>query len=72
MRVWLPYLVEGRRGGTHAFAALDVLDHELVRLVCGVHSRLRTLYGEGERVDDYEGLADDLALHDAHDLVWYT
>ena len=49
-------MAEGRRGGTHAFAALDVLDHELDRLVCGVHSRLRALYREGERVDDYEAL----------------
>ena len=72
MRVWLPYLVEERRGGTHTFAALDVLDHVLVRLTRCIHPRLRTLYGKRKRVNYNERIPDNLSLHHAHDFIWHS
>jgi len=53
----------------HLLAALDVLDHVLVRFCSGVHACLGSLDGQGERVHDNNGVSDNLSLHQAHDLV---
>ena len=51
---------------------LDVLDHVLVRLVRRIDARLRALNGKGERVHDYDGVSNNLPLHEPHDFPWYT
>ena len=49
-------------------AELEVLDLVLVRLGAGVDPRFRAFDGQAEGVGDDEGVAGDLALHQAHDL----
>lgn len=56
----------------HSFAGLDVLDHVLVRLVLRIDTRLGTLHGQCEGVDNDERCADHFALHKPHDLVWHA
>lgn len=62
-----------REGGeTHPLAALNVLHHILVRLISGIYARLCSLDGQRERVNNDKRSVHDFALHQPHDLVWYT
>lgn len=57
---------------TYFLRLLNVLDHVLVRLVRRIDARLGALNGERERVHDHDRMADDLPLHEPHDLPWDT
>ena len=57
---------------TDPFASLNVLDHVLICLILRINPRFCSLYGQGERVNDNKGGTNNLPLHQAHDLVWYT
>lgn len=52
--------------GTHLLRGLNVLNHILIRLISGIDPGLGALNGEGKGVHDDEGVAVDLALHEAH------
>lgn len=56
----------------YAFTTFNVLHHVLVCLIRRVHSSLRSLYGKRKGINNDKSLANNLSLHDAHDLVRNT
>lgn len=53
---------------TNLLVGLGVFDHVLIGISLGIHSRLSALDKESKSIHHNEGIAINLALHEAHHL----